>query len=179
MSNDDLVSEILERNHVMTRLEVWIHSRLVIPNISCRYETRAMQRASSRPRSSSLLSPSPHFITFGTLWLCWDRKETWVPLTLTSSLKLQSTQKSWWLVQPLCSHSRSYLLSPVLQWLQDQHLHKGISSKNMFPIVLMFSVNLKIWQSRWKWFSTVCESCLLDNSELCWLVSEYRVWPAA
>ncbi len=33
------------------------YSRLVILNISCPYETQAMQRSSSWPHSSSLLSP--------------------------------------------------------------------------------------------------------------------------
>lgn len=38
----------------------------------------------------ALAFSSPHFITFGTLRLCWECKETRAPLTLTSSLKPRS-----------------------------------------------------------------------------------------
>lgn len=56
--------------------------------------------------------------------------------------------KSQRLVKLLSSHSYLYLFFfPVLKCLLDQHLRKNISFKKMFPIVLMFGVNLEIWQS--------------------------------
>lgn len=86
-------------------------------------------------------------------------------------LKVQSTRRA--------DASLSFFVLIFISFL-FWHDDRTRRRQNTLPIVLLFGVNLKIWQSCFKSDLVLfVRECPLDNSELCWLVSQYHVWPRA